>query len=105
MTTDGVVSLSDEAVVLACRMRGRSRSVIESELRRLSRRVPTLRTADLAAIDAALDDMVVALVIGLVGDRFRGSAEFAHLTRPASDSASCEHERLETTASDGFRSG
>ena len=42
------------------------------------------------ALESRIRDHLMRL--GLVGDRHRESAEFAHLTRPASDSASCTHE-------------
>jgi len=40
-----------------------SRSVIEAELRRLSRRVPWLRSADLEVIDGALQDLSESLIL------------------------------------------
>jgi hypothetical protein len=40
-----------------------SRSVIEAELQRLSRRVPTLGCADLEIIDAALEHLSESLIL------------------------------------------
>ncbi|MFE9694311.1 hypothetical protein [Micromonospora sp. NPDC005806] len=44
-------------------MRNYSRAVIEAELRRLARKVPSLRPNDLAVIDAALDELAESLLL------------------------------------------
>jgi hypothetical protein len=46
-----------------------SRRVIEAELQRLSRRVPSLRAADLDVIDKTLEDLSEALIL----DRLRNA--------------------------------
>lgn len=48
---------------LIAQVHSHSRRIIESELRRLSRRVPTLGPADLDLIDAALDDLTESLIL------------------------------------------
>ena len=44
-------------------MHNHSRAIIEAELRRLSRRVPTLAPADLNVIDATLDHLSESLIL------------------------------------------
>lgn len=50
-------------VDLIFQVHNRSRRVIESELRRLSRRVPSLGAADRDVIDAALEELTESLVL------------------------------------------
>ena len=58
---------------LVVRVHQRTRVVIDAELRRLARRVPSLEQDDLALIDAALDALAETLVIG----RLRGARKDA----------------------------
>jgi hypothetical protein len=58
MATEG-----EAASALVARVRQQSRVVIDSELRRLSRRARSLRAHDLAVVDAALDDLVDRLIL------------------------------------------
>ena len=48
---------------LVAQVHNRSRRVIESELQRLSRRVPSLGPADRDVIDAALEDLMESLIL------------------------------------------
>jgi hypothetical protein len=48
---------------LIAQVHNHSRTVIEAELQRLSRRVPTLGLADLDVIDAALEHISESLVL------------------------------------------
>ena len=48
---------------LIAQVHNHSRTVIEAELQRLSRRVPTLGLADLDVIDAALEHLSESLVL------------------------------------------
>jgi len=48
---------------LIATVHGNSRTVVEAELRRLSRRVPSLGPADLDVVDAALQDLAEALIL------------------------------------------
>ena len=59
----------DPAVDLIAQVHNHSRRVIEAELQRLSRRVPTLGPADLDVIDAALEDLSESLIL----DRLRNA--------------------------------
>ncbi|MDT3440257.1 MULTISPECIES: hypothetical protein [unclassified Pseudofrankia] len=66
MPTDPqVVALRSEepSSGLVDRVQYRSRSVVDAELRRLARKVPTLDRADLDVIDAALEELADSLVI------------------------------------------
>jgi hypothetical protein len=56
---------------LVARVHHQSRAVIDAELHRLSRRAPSLRPEQLAAIDAALDQLVESLLLA----RMRGRPE------------------------------
>jgi hypothetical protein len=51
----------------------RTRTVIDAELQRLARRVPSLGRADLAVIDDALEELAECLIIG----RLRGAKQDA----------------------------
>jgi len=53
----------DPTADLVAQVHEHSRTVIEAELRRLARRVPTLRPHDLAVIDAALDELADSLLL------------------------------------------
>ena len=55
--------LDDSASDLIVRMHNHSRAIIETELQRLSRRVPTLDPADLRVIDAALEHLSESLIL------------------------------------------
>ncbi|MPZ61282.1 MAG: hypothetical protein GEU93_08295 [Propionibacteriales bacterium] len=44
-------------------MHRHSRTVIDAELQRLARRVPSLRRTDLAVIEAALEDLADSLIL------------------------------------------
>lgn len=57
------------ALDLIAQVHNDSRRVIDTELQRLSRRVPTLAPADLDVIDAALDDLSDSLIL----DRLRNA--------------------------------
>jgi hypothetical protein len=54
-------------VDLVAQVHNHSRRVIEAEVQRLSHRVPSLGTADLEVIDAALEDLLESLIL----DRLR----------------------------------
>ena len=59
------------AADLVARVRHHSRAVIDAAMHRLSRRAPSLRPEQLAAIDAALDQLVESLLLA----RMRGRPE------------------------------
>ncbi len=69
MSTDP--SPCDSASDLVVRVHQQTRTVIDAELQRLARRVPSLAGADLAVIDAVLDDLAESLIIG----RLRGAQQ------------------------------
>jgi hypothetical protein len=58
---------------LVVQVHHRSRTVIDAEVQRLARRVPSLDRADLAVIDAALEELAECLIIG----RLRGAEQDA----------------------------
>ncbi len=48
---------------LVAQVHNHSRSVIDAELRRLARKVPSLRRADLEVVDAALEELADSLIL------------------------------------------
>jgi hypothetical protein len=64
---------TDPVAQLVAEMHHRTRTVIDAELQRLARRVPSLGPADLAVIDAALEELAECLIIG----RLRGAKQDA----------------------------
>jgi hypothetical protein len=48
---------------LVARMGMSSRRIIDAELRRLARRVPSLRPADLTVVDEALEEVAESLIL------------------------------------------
>lgn len=48
---------------LVAQVHRHSRTVIDAELQRLARRVPSLRRTDLAVIEAALEDLADSLIL------------------------------------------
>ena len=66
MSSDAPIAVPDTdhpELDLIAQVHNRSRRVIESELQRLSRQVPSLGPADLDVIDAALEDLTESLIL------------------------------------------
>jgi hypothetical protein len=61
-----------------------SRAIIEAELHRLARRAPSLRSDDLDAIDAALDELTESLLLS----RLRSLPRHTTRLKPLFDTAS-----------------
>ncbi|MBE1603309.1 hypothetical protein [Actinopolymorpha pittospori] len=55
-------------------MHQHSRTVIHAELRRLARRAPSLRRADLDVIDATLEELADSLIIARLRDTPQATA-------------------------------
>lgn len=83
---------SDDAVALVADVHRRCRTVIESELRRLSGRV-SLRGDELEVIDAALDDLVEELFLARLRSAPQDVAQVARLLGMTSPTASRSFSR------------